>query len=120
MLACAAASAALEGGFALFQERLDRLAMVVGAAGHGLAPRLAIEQFAELMRDREVEIRFHVGIRDSGAVGDSLGGRVQVIAERRSRRDPVHQANAQRLVGADDIGKEIEFARLGGADQPGQ
>src|SRR5260370_36335428 len=55
----------------LLQKCLHRLAMVFGAAGHGLPPRLAVEQLVELMSDRGVKICLHVAVGDRRPIRDS-------------------------------------------------
>src|SRR5215469_16826581 len=75
-------SSALECGFAFFQERFYRFAMVLCSTGHRLAPCFAIEQFAELVGDREVEVCLHVAVGEGWTVGDALGGSMDIVAER--------------------------------------
>src|SRR5215469_13976894 len=116
----ATVSPALECRFALFQECLDRFAMVLGTTGHSLAPCFAVEQLAKLVSNREVKIGLHVAVGDSRAVCDAPGGRVNVVAERGGWKKPIHQTDSQRFGRINHVGQKVEFARFGRADQSRQ
>src|SRR2546421_2638320 len=107
--------AALELRVALFEECFHSFLMILGLAGKRLTPRLAIKQLAELMRQREVQVRLDVRVRYRRPIRDALRNLLDFIFERCGRDDPVGEPNAQRFVRIDDIGKEVQLARFCGA-----
>jgi hypothetical protein len=113
-------SAAGENRRALFDEGLRRLPVVLGAAGLHLMDRFYIEQLGQTATFCAVEVALHQAEGDRGPVRQRPGEFHRHSGQLFIGDDTVDKTERQSFVGLDRAPREIELARFGGADQPGQ
>src|ERR1043166_8047267 len=113
-------SPALEHGPALLVEGGDRLLVVLGEGTARLVRGFELEHGLERLGLGGEQIALHIAERHPRSVSDAPRQCDRLLAQRLISDHLVDDAQPARLVGVNDVGGEIEFARLGGADQPGQ
>src|SRR5256886_10603453 len=106
-----------EDGVPLLDERLRGLAVVLGQPAARGVPRFQIEQVFERPALRRVEVPLHVAVGDPRAPREPCGERQRFLLEARVRDDPVDHPELPRFAGVHDVRREVELARLPGADE---
>ena len=94
--------------------------MVLGHAAARLVLGFEVEHGLERLGLGGEQVALHVAERDARPVGDAARQRHRLGRNSVVGHDLVDDAEPTGLLGVDQVGGEIELARLGGADQPGQ
>src|SRR5581483_3099752 len=98
------------------EERRHALAVVLRLTTAEMRDRLTIEERAEVARRCEVHVLLHVTVADEGPMRDPARDLAHLRRENVLREHPVHEPEAQRLFGADQLREEEELLRLRGTD----
>src|ERR1700730_16078390 len=114
------ALAADEDRCALFDECLGRLAVILGAACQHLVGRLQVEELGQPATLGAVQVALHQAEGDLRALRQRTGEFHCGVGELIAWYDAVYEAEGQGLFGVDGAPGEIELARFGGPDEPGQ
>src|SRR5882757_658151 len=120
---CAACSVALEHSVtledwrALLDEGAGRFLVVLGLASADHARRLAVEGLRQRALLRHLHVLLHMPPGDARAGRELLGEAHGLVVETGIVDHPVGQPQFLDLVGVQNLGGEVELARLRGADQ---
>src|SRR3954451_15805471 len=113
-------SVALEHRTAFLDEGGDRLLVVLGKRTTRLVLGFEIEHGLEALGLGREQVALDVGQRNARPGGDTARQCHRLGLQFVVGHDLVDDAEPSGFIGIDDIGREVEFARLGSADQPGQ
>src|SRR5215475_7528149 len=93
-------------------EGCNPLGTVLRTRCHGLIAGFHVQDVLKGHGVALIEPRFHQSIGQGRPLGQALCQLLRLVLELVSRDHPVHQANAQGLLGVDDIGQQHEFHGL--------
>jgi hypothetical protein len=110
----------MEDGLALLDERRGRFVMILSRARPRVMPGLQVEQLLERAGLGRVEIALHVPVADAGAAGEPPGEPERFVFELSIRDYPVHESDRQGSLGVQQLGREVQLARLGRTDEMGE
>src|SRR4051812_46845010 len=110
-------SMALEHRTALLDEGGDRLLVVLGKGTTRLVLGFEVEHGLEALGLGREQVALDVGQRNARPVGDTARQCHRLGLQFVVGHDLVDDAEPSGFIGIDDIGREVEFARLGSADQ---
>src|SRR5437016_1953892 len=110
----------MEQRLALFDERPGRLAVILGQTRPRLVPGLEIEQLGERATLGGVHVAFNVAVGDPRPAGETPGQAEGLRFELRVRYHAVDEPDRERARRVEQLGREVELARAGGAHQARQ
>src|SRR4030095_16948853 len=95
-----------------FPEGCHPLGTVLRTRCHSLITGFHVQDVLKGHGEALIEPRFHQSIGQGRALGQALCQLLRLVLELGRRDHPVHQANAQSLLGVDDISQQHEFHGL--------